>query len=272
MNPPVWEDTLLNYLASSNEDDCVVDFFEKHILDTCKQFSSLNWLEVGPGPGTKTIRIMDLLSSIEFPRLDKAVACEPSARWRAHIRKALVSYHSSYQPMLQIRSCSFRTILKEYAARRTALLPNLITLIHVMYDHDVLQQLSEYMTLCLRRAHSPLLLLIVVESEESDLYKLRRVLSKEAFRVPFSDPSSIRNMLTTLQVQFEEQMIKGETCPTHVALRSDWFLPFLLGVGYNDSQLHQRSGKLASIVNTYLCTLPSSALDLSDVAFIVDWR
>ena len=58
-----WADTLLGYLRSSNEDEQVVRFVGTKILPRLVgTFEKINWLEIGPGPGTKTLPIAETLT------------------------------------------------------------------------------------------------------------------------------------------------------------------------------------------------------------------
>jgi hypothetical protein len=268
-----WSDTLQSYLSCSNEDERVIDFFKSKIVRNLRRYSSIEWLEIGPGPGSKTFGLYEAMIESGL-RICRPCALEPDPSWKPEFNRIATIFRSRYPTTIgfTIRREALGALLNP-AVELKIPVPNLITCIHVLYDKEIIEQFGLYIRTLLSM-NMPFTAFVVVESEESDFYKLRQQLAAEGFQVPASASLIISDTLSRLGIGYETNIIGEQFCLLDPQALASWFLPFLLGVTdlqfshYTDAEKHV----LISKIENYLLQRPSKSLDVPDIAFIVESR
>lgn len=259
-----WEDTLLSYLRVSNEDDAIVGLFEElsPLIRKHLDFNELRWLDVGPGPGSKTQRILGLLREAKHFDTVRMDLLEPSPIWRAHLQANGVAslaehlYPDTFQ--------SFGTSrLRNYG---------LLTFIHVLHDRgntaDLVRGLDALRTQGARHVS-----VVVVEAEDSDLFLIRKRLAKVGLVPNWEAPASVlpdalheRGLIFRL-----ERVESQECCLTGSQAEDRWLYPFLLATSMDAYQQISQAlrGRVESIVDDYLEARPAGGLRVPDEAFLI---
>jgi hypothetical protein len=227
--PDDWDGTLCDYLASSNEDICVTDSFRNLVLPELRSCSSLHWSEIGPGPGTKTVRMAAHLAQGNS-RVSECSLIEPSTSWRASLNNANVAKHIRDELKTTVRviadplhRCSAVDLL---GADDTL---SLVTCIHVLYDEysfNSLQRLVEDAVAHRRRV----IFFLVMEAPTSAFRLIRSRLAENGYRVPTGTAQKIDSIFQcSLGRRLQKEVTTQKVCKISADKDFWWFIPFLLG-------------------------------------------
>ena len=138
-NKLTWDDTLVEYLHDSNEDEVVFKQFENSVLPCIKNEDKINWLEVGIGPGTKTLMILKYFKT-KFPHKKVYLSVlEPSEKWRDYLKsngffkkaKRLCTIVVYPYTLLEYMKMTDIKKIQEF---------NFITIIHVIYSMEIIER------------------------------------------------------------------------------------------------------------------------------------
>lgn len=269
-----WSDTLRSYLAASNEDDCIVQYFRTAVADRIRTVlgcSPVNWLEIGSGPGTKTEGFARVISEIAGRHNVVATLLEPTPPSDERLTSRLINALVTAARIHRIASVT----LEEYVtAQDCALLRqhNLITAIHVVHTGQFLEALKTLLKMCVTQ--QPTIVFVVCESDESDFAKLRRRLASLGFNVPPSFMDDVIRLLGNLNFTVVEEPIDGQWCvidPGEMRCdESSWFLPFLLGTDRKCMLAMTAADRdcLEATARDYIDALGTTRLSVPDRALI----
>jgi hypothetical protein len=137
-----WGDTLLDYSRSSNEDERVIDFAISTLLSLITETEkSIDWLEVGPGPGTKTLPIAHAVERVAKEGLRSLRLIEPAQIWCDFLRR-------NCPALLQLGEL-FEARFEDYARFESKgsgqWHPNFITCFHVLYEPRLTEEFLLYL-------------------------------------------------------------------------------------------------------------------------------
>ncbi len=261
-----WGDTLLDYLHSSNEDERVVAFVTTIVLPLLTETEdNIDWLEVGPGPGTKTLPIMHALEPVAKAKLHSLRLLEPAPIWRDFLRR-------NCPALLQLGELS-GSRFEEYARfdleRCEQWYPNFITCFHVLYDSGLTKEFLRY----LQREHQTgrrMLACVIVEAERSDFFQLRQQLLPLGQAQPCPAAVLLRSSVSQLGLAADEMEVDGQYCEVPDDEQSmEWLLAFLLGCERKTLNTLPKSVRLkgSDIIRRFLARKSSRVLEVPDVAF-----
>jgi hypothetical protein len=268
-----WNDTELDYLSMSNEDERVVGFVRAAILPLLARVRSpINWLEVGPGPGTKTARIFQIFVSDQHSRLESMRLLEPSPKWRGYLRKMQKPlFRPNKKSFVILKGIKFETYARREVISPTDPIPNFITFFHILYEKILIDEVIRYLR---HRASQtkPLVASIIVESEESDLFQLRKRLESAGCRVPFAAAPEIRRALSKAGFPVKTTTVNRQYCMIPEDSSSgEWLLAFLLGCTRKSVRRMSQAAKFKAnlCVRDYINGTPRRGLQVPDVAFTI---
>ncbi len=192
----------LNYFLEHSDEDKVdsewflqtLPIFAPQLWEKIKARGTIKWLDVGTGPGTKPIKLIKILekkygSKIEF------TALEPSTtRWINIFKKNLKS-HSLAQ--IEI----VRTKWEEYIRSEKKKF-DLITFFHSMYGIGIADGIFPSLAGIKKFLLNNGTACIVVESERSDLHRIKQEVFPELYgRLPIS-MEIVKNTLEKYAIKF----------------------------------------------------------------------
>lgn len=263
-SPAEWEETLRLYLDVSDEDDKVVGFIETIVpaIRDHLDMAALEWLEVGPGPGRKTMQILNSLrSEAGFDTVSLDIL-EPSDFWQAEIER--FDEDGRVDQTIGER-------FQHFGAARMASY-GLISFIHVLHDQGDTEELVEVLR-GLRDVGGKHVVVVVTESESSDLFQIRQRLAQASLIPIWGAP--VRRLAVLLQEQgfrFDAATIEPEVCRLSGDETEDaWLYPFLLATSvakYRKMAREQRE-HVEAVVGKYLHTLSTGVLQVPDVGFSI---
>lgn len=268
-----WLNTLDQYLHASNEDERIVRFLHEDILmrqDSPAQAHTLHWLDVGPGIGTKTMRVAEALA--QSPTLDRSTITlvDPVFFHHPAIARSLETRLSQLGARVQVFP---RTIEEEL---RDPSWPGfdctLMTAIHVAYSAAIATAL-----LCLALEHpvgSRRVSVVICEAEQSAFSELRRELARSGVQVPASSLCVIEEAVTSSGVDSSRFDIGGQWCTVAGARSSDdhWLFPFLLGLDPEDfkSRPEQFQSHIRGTVRRALKEFDPERLSVPDTGLLIE--
>jgi hypothetical protein len=226
---PEWHDTLLSFLSCSDEDAAYARFFNENYRRFIGKLppgaTELVWVDIGTGPGTKTRCLLSLLCE-KFHRV-QITAVDPDPGWENYLSKTAFNIPSSkieyhYVPF------SFENY---FEAKRSVILPDLITAFHVLYDQSMVDSFLRLIS-----SNPQATFVLTAECLTSELSILRREVHQFA-DIPCAE-SFLPALLTRLLPfphNVELAQIESQTLYlTETCIGSNdapgWFLPFLLGI------------------------------------------
>jgi hypothetical protein len=264
--PPSWRDTLSRYLEASNEDSQVVSYFEQSIAPKIRTRENLIWLDIGPGPGTKTFGIYKALLDVGI-HVTQAQAIDPDLAWRSEFlsRAKAFSHCFPCARQLVLNSASLHDLNQPRSTALRFREPNFMTCIHVLYEASLVEDFGTYLA-----DRSGYCAWVVVESSSSALWQMRKTINETlGISIPLESEHAIRRMLTDRKIKYRDELITGETCQIRSADDiGEWLLPFLLGVSHQDiGNIDQQIlTTLTELVEEYVAK-QNWVLPVPDVAF-----
>jgi hypothetical protein len=263
-----WGDSLLDYLHLSNEDERVVSFVTSDVLPVLTRIEDrIDWLEVGPGPGTKTLPIVLALQQVAKDKFRSLRLLEPAQIWRDHLRR-------NCPALLRLSELS-EARFEEYARlgleRCDKWHPNFITCFHVLYDSGLIEEFVRYLQRQ-QKTGRRMFACVIVEAERSDLFQLRQQLLPLGHVQPCLAAPLLRSSISQLGLPAEEIEVNGQHCkvPDNVE-GTDWLLAFLLGCERKTLNELPKKVRLdgSDIIRRFLARKNSRLLEVPDVAFTI---
>jgi hypothetical protein len=270
-----WNDTLLEYFSSSNEDEQIVRYFVDRVFIPYKDRNinpQIGWLEVGTGPGTK---LRSILENLRFQGLTKRIdlkIIEPSLQWSSHLIQEGTIDRIAQLSNPKIENQTFEEYVQDLKTGNLGF-SDLTTIIHVLYSESLLLSTLEYLKLISKSA--PFLLFIVVESAESDFAKIRRNLSGLSGDIPIPDMKIILSDIPSKSVRFRQEIIDSQKCIINWNLLGNeeyWLYSFLMGMSKFEFLTLEKSLRDEVMRTTleYLNLTGKTELTIPDVAFIFE--
>jgi len=276
MSVHYWDDTLCDYLVRSNEDERVTDFLEAFIVNYFREKNKsccFKWLEVGPGPGTKTLSILKLINNLKSSSFVSLSMLEPSIAWRNYLKaKSLLN-------KIKEHTCDFEVIgdnIEHYTENLTKSELDsfdLISVIHVMYSNSILKALLKLIDL-FDEKHG-CMIFNIVESEYSDFSKLRKIFNESGIDVPQSMLNLFLTELDRRGLPYKRHIINNKICNIELneVMVNDnyWLFSFLLGYSEKDYCIMEKKEKtnVLSITRNYIKNLESAVLHVPDEAVLI---
>lgn len=192
----------LNYFLKHSDEDKVdsewflqtLPIFAPQLWKKIKAGETIKWLDIGTGPGTKPIKIIKFLekkygSKIEF------TALEPSNRWINIFKKNLKKHPRAQTKVI-------RTKWEEYIISQKGQF-DLITFFHSMYGIKIVNGIFPSLAEVKKILRNKGAICIVVESERSDLHKIKQKVFPELYgRSPIS-MGAVKNTLEKYAIGFD---------------------------------------------------------------------
>ena len=262
-----WEDTLLTYLRLSNEDEEVVKFVSTTVLpQLTRRFDKIDWLDLGPGPGTKTQLISKVITGLAETNLRSLRLIEPSAAWCDFIRRRTPDILGT----IEIFEMSFKDYLYSESRLYDQWQPNFVTCFHVLYEYELIEEFLLYLKYQEQTGHH-LLACIIVESERSDIFKLRQKLLPLGQPLPSPAALQLRSSISKLGLPAQESEVNSQ----HFRISDNyeglqWLLAFLYGC--EKEMLTKISEKVRmeaiEIIQQFLAKKHNQVLEVPDVSFV----
>lgn len=263
-----WNDTLLDYLHSSNEDERVVRFVCDELFPhLAKIGGNINWLEVGPGPGTKTLPIAHGLREVAGERLRSLRMLEPSAAWQRFLRKN----NPTLVQLGTLTEESFESHAGSASQHDAVFRPNFITCFHVLYESMLAEKFAVFLK-SLASTGGAVLACVIVESEHSDFFRMRQLLQPLSGVRPTSAVVQLRTSLRKLGLKMKEVEVNSQHCQMSEDRETPaWLLPFLLGCQKDQvrSLPPQIRAQGLETIRRFILEKGRLELDVPDTAFII---
>lgn len=187
-----FEDTVIDFYQNSNEVDEFYDVFKNHIineLDTQNKF--LNWLDVGIGNGEKILRILPL-----FKKKPSITFLEPSNRW---VNELTISGNfDKIKNNTEIKG--LHRTFEDFVNYKKDFNFDLISFIQVLYEPYLVDVLFNFIDT--KRNIKPFNLIINLENDDNDLFKIRKQIAEKNIEVPISQLSMIETGLRKREIEF----------------------------------------------------------------------
>lgn len=258
-----FEDTVIDFYQNSNEVDEFYNVFKSHIISRLgTQSKSLKWLDVGIGNGEKVLRILPL-----FKQKPSITFLEPSNRW---VNELTISGNlDKIRTDTKIKG-SDRTF-EDFINYKKNFDFDLISFIQVLYEPYLVDVLFDFIDS--KRNTIPFYLIINLENDENDLFKIRKQIAEKNIEVPISRLSMIETGLRKREIKFIKFNSKNKSLniSTDEIIQTDnhWFYPFIMGVSKNDflTIKHKEKVIITKIINNFIIGL--SSVCISDSYLLV---
>lgn len=267
-----WEDTLPDFLKSSNEDEVIIKIFKEWVLPNIKNQKlppRLNWLEIGCGDFNKTFNILKILGdSINHSSLSLQVI-EPSSIWFNNFNK---KYATQLPKKVNVKFMESK--LEDFITGNKLCGFDFISIIHVLYEEEVTTAFLKLLD-NLISAKKKCIIFISVEAENSDFALIRKELSKAGFAIPKSKHTLLETELKQRQLDFISNETTGKICKLDFnALNNGynyWLVPFLLGISkrlFNSWKKNNRNLAI-EIIQNKITSLNSKKMSINDKTFLI---
>ncbi|MEL6276395.1 MAG: hypothetical protein AAFU03_14945, partial [Bacteroidota bacterium] len=173
-----WEDTLADFLESSNEIEVTKKVFISKVLPMLKELMTedLRWLEVGCGDFTKTMKFLESYNVILKNRPANFDIVEPSDIWR----QGLQSIEPYQSKELFTETHIYPKKLEDWTEAVELPTYDLVTIIQVLYNPAVIDGFFHLLERTIA-AKQKTIFFLSVESIGSDLNKIRKDLAQGGF-------------------------------------------------------------------------------------------
>lgn len=219
-----FEDTVIDFYQNSNEVDEFYNVCKQHIIsEISTQNKPLKWLDVGIGNGEKVLRILSL-----FKENPSITFIEPSNRWvneltisgnldKIRVDTLIKGFHRTFEDFVQFRN-DFDF--------------DLISFIQVLYEPYLVDALFDFIDK--KQNIKPFHLLINLENDDNDLFKIRKLISHKNIDVPISQLSKIEKELKERKIELKKfnstQKLLNISINEIIQSDNHWFYPFILGI------------------------------------------
>lgn len=259
-----FEDTVLDFYKSSNEIESFFEIFRDRIIPKLPSVTeNFKWLDVGIGDGEKLLRILSL-----FVNRPKITFLEPSKKWMCELIKS--GNLTKLQSLTDIQGV--QSTFSDYMNNRINFEFDLISFIQVLYKSDIVFTLFDLIEN--RRNIKPLYLLINVENEENDFFKIRKEISDNGFDIPLSQISILEHFLHSRKIDYnkfysinKKLFVSNEEI---IYSKNHWFYPFILGCSNNDFKNipYNLKKKYVRIINSAISN--KSHFNINDVTLLIN--
>ncbi|NVN96677.1 hypothetical protein HXX01_00250 [Candidatus Nomurabacteria bacterium] len=288
-----FEDTIIDFYRNSNEVNSFCNLFKEKILPLTNNLQYVDkWLDVGIGDGAKILKI---LSDINISNKPELYFLEPSNSW---INQLNISGNLE-KIRREIKVNGLNRKFEDYIKNRNDFDFDFVSFIQVLYEPTLFDSLLYFIDNSINR--KDYYLLINLENENNDLYKIRQILNDNRIDTPISQIINVEKELNKRKVEFikfnttdkklnleikdivtktniNRNLIKKMSlskfksynftfniCRTLTRNKEHWFYPFLLGCNYSDfSTTYSRNeiNKIYHIVENYLAD--KSEIEIND--------
>lgn len=278
-----FEDTIIDFYRNSNEVDSFCNLFKEKIMPLTNRLQNVDkWLDVGIGDGAKILKILSENTIQNKPEL---FFLEPSNGW---INQLNIS--GNLQTLRkEIKVNGLNRKFEDYIKNRNDFDFDFVSFIQVLYEPTLFDSLLYFIDNSLNT--KDYYLLINIENENNDLYKIRQILNDNRIDTPISQIINIEKELNKRKVEFikfnttdkklnleigdivtktniKRNIIQTlslsnsksynftfNICRTITRNKEHWFYPFLLGCNYSDflkTYSRKEINQIYHIVENYL--------------------
>ena len=265
-----FDDTLIDFYENSNEIDVFVNLFKTAIMPFTTRMQNVNrWLEVGIGDGTKLLKILPLLNS--NTKIDLTFL-EPSDKWlhQLNISGNLDKIRKLQNVKVNLNGSNIT--FEDYVNEKNVFNFDFISFIHIIHNSDLSETLFDFIDK--KRNGKDFYLLITLENETNDLYKMRKLLyEKIDIDLPISQLSYIEEEIKERKFEYSKFNTRNKELnikPQEIINNNNhWFYPFLLGckyAGFKTLYSKRKRDKIYDIVNDYLREI--NKIDINDTTIV----
>ena len=267
-----WEDTLPDFLKSSNEDQKIINLFKKEIIplfNEGKKDNQLKWLEIGCGDFYKSFHILNsFIENINLSHINLDVI-EPSPIW-------IKSFYKKYSPLItnKVKVDFIKSKLEDYIKSTKNYDFDFISIIHVLYEKDVTDSFLSLLDSMVENKKN-CTIFISVESENSDFALIRNELSQVGFKIPETRHTILDLEFNKRQLSYISKETVGKECTIdYDALNNNndyWLYPFLLGISKCTFKSWNRFKKKSAIeiIRNKIILLKREKLSINDKTFLI---
>nr|VFJ91645.1 MAG: hypothetical protein BECKLFY1418B_GA0070995_102715 [Candidatus Kentron sp. LFY] len=258
-----WEGTFSQFDGSCNESERVAEHFRLTILFYLAELEEIKWLDIGCGDGHKTALLAKHITSKENIR--RLSLADPKLFELGNIVKSNISAYSHF---IEETNWLSSTIEELNSSLRDKQEYNFFTLIHCVHTLTAFEALIDLLKNQFAQGGRKIFY-IVNESEESDIYIIRRILEEHGFSVPKTFTDNILSEVFGLQARICSEHIGSQYFDIDInMLKNDdyWLFPFLLGessISYASRHSSERNN-VANLVRNYIGKKSSSTLLVPD--------
>ena len=265
-----YDDTLIDFYENSNEIDVFVNLFKTAIMSSTTRMQNVNrWLEVGIGDGTKLLKILPLLNN--NTKIDLTFL-EPSDKWLHQLNISgnldKIKKMQNVKVNLNGRNLTF----EDYVNKENTFNFDFISFIHILHNSDLSKTLFDFIDK--KRNGKGFYLLITLENETNDLYKMRKLLyDKIQIDLPVSQLSYIEEEVKKRKFAYSEFKTANKklniTPQEIISNKNHWFYSFLLGCKYSEFKTiysEKKKNKIFDIVSDYLQKI--TTIDINDTTIL----
>lgn len=255
-----FEDTVIDFYRYSNEVEEFYTIFKNQIFPNFSD-KHINWLEVGIGNGEKILKTLTL-----FDKKPKITFLEPSNRW---INELIISGNFDKLKNGSDINGTHRTF-EDFTSNSNGFSFNLISFIQVLYEPHLVKSLFQFIDN--KKNEKPYTLIINLENEENDFYKIRKQIAENNIDVPISQLSNIEKALKKRNIKYlkynSENKILNVSVEEIIQSDNHWFYPFVFGCAKNEFiDLEEvKKNKLKKIINSNL--LKINKLNIKDTTIV----
>ncbi len=276
-----WSDILYEYLEKSNEDECVLKIFNSDLNELInsryESKGELDWLEIGPGPGTKTESMIYSVCSSPKVSAVKIYLLEPDFKWYQHMSDKVLEYKRlpEFGKVTNwiIDNRSLRTFIKELP-KGQLLAFNFVSINHVIYSEDIVQDLLRLIKIKKKRGSKVCTFFLTIESENSDFAKIRLQLQMLGIHVPGSALDLLLAGLRELNIIPRIKETENKVCELNyfhpLTNVNHWIYPFLLGCSKEEflSLKQEKRQTILNVMNKWVADRKSTTLLVPDKVLI----
>ncbi len=256
-----FEDTIIDFYRQSNEVEEFYTVFKKYIFPNLKE-KDINWLEVGIGNGEKILKTLSL-----FNKKPKITFLEPSNRW---INELIISGNFDKLKTYSEINGTHRTF-EDFTTYSNGFNFDLITFIQVLYEPHLVKSLFEFIDS--QKNEKSYTLIINLENEENDLYKIRKQIADNNFDVPISQLSNIEEALKKRNIRYIKHNSENKklNVSANEIIQADnhWFYPFILGCSKKDFLNIEKNIKKMIIQLVTSDIRKKTIIDINDTTLII---
>lgn len=260
-----FEETVIDFYRESNEVEEFCKLFDLKIKPLIQQKKCNNWLDVGIGNGEK---ILQMFKGFEnMPRLSYI---EPSNKW---INELMVS--GNQRKLEKITDvCGINRMFEDSIYLRDWFNFDVISFIHVLYDNRLVDSLFKFIDKKINKYDCTLI--INLEGENNDLFKMRKLISKGDNNIaPVSQLSKIEDNLKVRKLKYQ-RFVSNKRKSLNLSPQeiidntNSWFYPFILGCTKSDFFIlsEDRKKEYIRTIHNYLGQI--EYINIEDVTLVIN--
>jgi len=197
----------------------------------------------------------------------KIIFLEPSNRWINEL--SISGNFDKLKSIAEIKG--FHRTFEDFADHRKDFEFDLISFIQVLYEPDLVTSLFEFIDN--DRNIKPFHLLINLENEENDLFKIRTEIANKGIEVPLSQLKNIEQSLQCRNIEYTK--FTSSNKEIHFALNeillydNHWFYPFILGCSKEEFANLALKNKLVIIKIIHALLLNKTKININDSTLLI---